>query len=65
VNLQTDQIFELNDTGARIWELIVSGQSVESIPAILAAEFDVDVAVAASETRRLLEALHQAGLLES
>jgi hypothetical protein len=65
VNLETDQIFELNETGARIWEFIVSGETIESIPAQLAAEFDVDVTVAASETRQLLEALHQAGLLES
>ena len=34
VHLRTNQIFELNATGVRIWELIGEGSSVEEIERI-------------------------------
>jgi len=64
VDLDGDRIFELNDTGARIWECLQAGQSVAMLPAILSNEFDVDANAAAAEVRRLIAELQAAGLLE-
>jgi len=42
VDLATNQIFELNATGSRIWELLAEGLDRDSIGDRLAREFDVD-----------------------
>ncbi len=47
VHLRTNNIFELNDTGMRVWELLASHTTVDAIPGILAEEFDVDADEAA------------------
>jgi hypothetical protein len=65
VHLGTNEIFELNDTGARIWELIVAGQDEPSIAAALAAEFQVDLPTASHEVRRLATELRSRQLLNS
>jgi coenzyme PQQ synthesis protein D (PqqD) len=64
VDLHHDQIFELNDTGARIWEAIESGVTIAALPALLTSEFHIDSETAASEVRRLVDELLRAGLLE-
>ena len=42
VHLKTNQIFALNETGARFWELLVEGRSRTEIERALHEEFDVD-----------------------
>jgi hypothetical protein len=42
VHLRTNQIFILNRTAARFWELLESGTAIASIREILLQEFDVD-----------------------
>lgn len=42
VHLKTNQIFALNETGARFWELLSAGRSRAEIEHALHDEFDVD-----------------------
>ncbi len=41
INLKTNRIFELNVTGARIWELMSAGSSRADIDRAMLDEFDV------------------------
>ena len=42
VHLKTNQIFALNETGARFWELLAEGRSRAEIESALRDEFDVE-----------------------
>jgi len=64
VHLPTNRIFELNATGARIWELIVAQEDRDGIVRSLSTEFDVAPGQAREELARLVDALHREGLLE-
>jgi hypothetical protein len=63
VDLRTNAIFELNDTGMRVWELIVDGLDLEAMAARLADEFDVSAADGLAACRQLVDELRAAGLL--
>jgi hypothetical protein len=63
VHLPTNRIFELNDTGMRIWELLVAGLPADAIATALVDEFSVDADQCTSEVHRLLEELAEAGLV--
>ena len=65
VHVSANQIFELNETGARIWELISEGQSSAEVVHALTREFEVSEARAREELTALVHALNVAGLLES
>jgi Coenzyme PQQ synthesis protein D (PqqD) len=41
IHLKTNRIFELNTTGARLWELISAGTDTGEIREIMLNEFDV------------------------
>ncbi len=41
INLKTNRIFELNSTGARLWELMSAGSTVSQIHDAIHDEFDV------------------------
>jgi hypothetical protein len=41
INLKTNRIFELNSTGARLWELISAGSSRDEIDRTMLEEFEV------------------------
>ena len=64
VHLRSNQIFELNATGVRVWELIGEGHDVEDIEQRLHAEFDVDHEQLRREVSELLNALCRQGLLD-
>jgi len=64
VHLKTHEIFQLNETGARIWQLLVAHDSVDSMVAALVEEFHVDIATARHETLALLAELFDRGLIE-
>ena len=64
VCLRTNQIFELNRTGARIWELMTSSATPDAAVSQLLDEFDVTREVAAAELRELQQRLLDAGLIE-
>jgi hypothetical protein len=57
VHLRTNQIFALNETGARFWELFEQGKTRAEIEAVLRAEFDVADDQLAREIDDLLQAL--------
>jgi hypothetical protein len=57
VDLSTNQIFELNRTGSRIWELLGEGVRPEGIAERLQQEFDVDAERADKEVDELVMAL--------
>jgi hypothetical protein len=65
VNLETNEIFELNETGARIWDLVAAHQSCDTIAPVLADEFAIDIETAREQTEHLLLELLDRGLLEA
>ena len=65
VHLRTNQIFALNETGARFWELFAGGENRESIEATLQDEFDVQSAELAKEIDELLAALEREDIVRA
>jgi hypothetical protein len=65
VHIATNRIFELNETGARVWELLGQGLDADRIARHLIDEFDVDDVRAADELKDLLMQLQAEGLLTS
>jgi len=63
VQLQTNRIYALNDTGARFWELLVEGKSRGEIEATLQHEYDVPAEQVASEIDRLVGELQRERIL--
>lgn len=63
VDLRTDAIFELNDTGMRVWELIVEGLDLDAMAARLAEEFEVTPADGLIACRQIVDELRAEGLL--
>ena len=62
-HLSSDRFYELNATGARLWELLTSGHDVAEAHKLMLHEFAVDPAQLTSETETLLEMLRREGLL--
>jgi SAM-dependent methyltransferase len=54
----------LNETGARVWELLRDGKAVEAIAAAVSAEYDVDAEQAAADVALVIAQLEQARLIE-
>ena len=65
VHVGSGRIFELNATGAVIWDLIETGASSDAIVRALTEQFEVTEAQAADELTRLVGELGAAGLLAS
>ncbi len=63
VNLTSNEIYELNSTGARALELIQAGAGRDELVAQLAAEFAADRSTVGDDVDRLVGELEQAGLL--
>lgn len=55
--------FNLNDVGARIWELLAQPVSAEGLVAGLTAEYAVDADTAREQVTEFLAALRERGLL--
>jgi Coenzyme PQQ synthesis protein D (PqqD) len=64
VHLETDQMYSLNATGARTWELLSEGCDAETIESTLADEFGVDRAEVRQELQGLLDDLTRAQLVQ-
>jgi hypothetical protein len=65
VHLKTNQIFALNETGARFWELLSAGGTRPEIEAAMMAEFEVEPAALATEIDTLLAALAREGIVRA
>jgi hypothetical protein len=63
VHLKTNQIFALNETGARFWELLAAGGTRSEIEAAMVAEFDVEQQALRVEIDDLLVALAREGIV--
>ena len=63
VDLASNEIFELNATGAAIWTLVAEGQPIDTIVEHLVSRFDVDPPTARRECDRLLGELRARRLL--
>ena len=63
VHLKTNQIYRLNRTAARFWELIAEGNDRAAAERVLAAEFDVGDAELRHETTSLVNEFSNEGLL--
>ena len=64
VNLRTNEIYTLNRTAARAWELIAEGRDRSGVEAGLADEFSVDEAQVGGELDGLLEELVEKELIQ-
>ena len=63
VHLETNEIFELNATGSRIFELLRAGKGRSEIGQALVAEFDVDDATAGRKLEAFLGELRRRKIL--
>lgn len=63
VHLQTNQVFELNDTAARVWELVCDGIELHEMGRRLAEEFDVSSERAEMEAAEVLARFRDEGFL--
>ena len=63
VHLATNQVYELNSTGARVWELLEAGARNEEILEQLTAEFEVEEKQLQQEADDLFRELKSAGLI--
>jgi hypothetical protein len=63
VRLETNRIYELNATGARIWDLIAAGTPRAELVGTLAREFGGNAAGIGPAVDELVAALHAEGLL--
>ena len=58
-------LFVLNEVGARIWELIDRGRSVQQIEQLLLEEFDTTPEQLEEDLLRLLDQLQELGAIEA
>jgi hypothetical protein len=63
INVTTNEIYELNQTGARFWELLSAGHDQTQIRQIMLQEYDVDETVLDREIEALLASLRSASLI--
>jgi hypothetical protein len=64
INLQTNEIYTLNTTAARAWELITDGLDRKEVEAGLAEEFSVDESEVGDELDGLLGELVEKELIQ-
>jgi Coenzyme PQQ synthesis protein D (PqqD) len=64
VNLRTNEIYTLNKTAARAWDLIAEGRDRAGVEAGLVEAFSVDEAEVGSELDGLLEELLEKELIQ-
>lgn len=57
IHLQTNRVYALNRTGARLWELLGAGCDRDQLRERMAREFHVSDATLAGEIERLLKSL--------
>ena len=65
VDLSSNQIYELNETGTIIWQLLTDGHSPDETAAALSQRYDITAADAAAEVEALLDRLRAVGLVMS
>jgi hypothetical protein len=64
VDMRSGACFELNRTGAEVWELLANGATGRSICATLATRYHVPDETIASDVRGIIDALRAQKLVE-
>ena len=64
VHMARNEIFALNRTGARLWELLSEGRTRSAAVEQLTSEFDVSLETVERETESLMALLEREGLVE-
>lgn len=64
VNLRSNRIYELNATGARVWELLETETTVEHVVEALTLEFEAPRVSLAEEVAQIVSDLRREGLVE-
>lgn len=64
VHLSSNRIYELNATGARVWELLDNARSLEAVVGELAREFEMDPDRLQGEVAQIVSEFAREGLLE-
>ena len=57
LNLRTNRYHSLNETGTRVWQLLIEGKSEDEIVETMTSEYHVAEPVAREETRAVIMAL--------
>ena len=64
LKLQSECYFGLDEIGTRIWDLLLSSDSIQSAYEAILAEYDVDPDQFRADLTELLDSLVQQGLIE-
>jgi hypothetical protein len=64
LHLETKRYYSLNETGARLWELLQAGASPTGMAEVSQDEYIVTGAQALAAVRAFLDELHQEGLMQ-
>ena len=63
LDLKSEEYLGLNEVGARIWQLLQDGKSLDEISNILIEEYDVSKEELDGDINRLVDELRDAGLV--
>ena len=63
-NLDTDRFYELNETGARFWELLNEGRTDTELREQMSAEFAVEAEDLAAQANAFLTSLRKESLIQ-
>jgi hypothetical protein len=63
IDRATGECFELNRTGARIWESLVRGDELDRVIDAIATESSVERSVVATDTATLIDTLARRGII--
>jgi hypothetical protein len=64
LKLKSESYFGLDKVGTRIWDLLLTGQSIQHTYDTILSEFDVEAAQLRADLTELLDSLVQQGLIE-
>ena len=64
VNLSSNRIYQLNATGARVWELLAAAPSLEGLVGELSHEFEIDREALEGEVAQIVGEFAREGLVE-
>lgn len=64
IDAQANLCYSLNETAIKVWELLETPISLQSLCEQVGGAYDVDASTCAQDVTELLEGLKEAGLLE-
>lgn len=63
IDLNSEEIYELNKTGARFWELLGEGKRIDQIEVELRNEYDISIEELETELESIITQLLERGLI--